>query len=163
MPYTEILDNDGNTHHISIGRRVNGMYYVTEFYSDGGPNQSADYRTSEEVVAAFTQSPINRNCAKRFEEMPTELQARVLAFIEEHFQQGVRGNTRQYSSYGLKHVVEKGIGTYISNGQLKGAMKQAGFPVHHSSKPADINYVYSLRKLKRELLERREETDRRRW
>ena len=45
-----------------------------------------------------------------------------------------------YSSYGLKHDFEK-VGFYLTNGQMKGAMKQAGYsPVDASA----LNWTFRI-------------------
>jgi len=145
----DIVDEDGNIHHVIVKqRRESGLYYVIEYYSDGSYNTSQDCVTPDKAIKDHTTSTINANCAQRFEdELSEEEKARMLSFIHTRFQPGIRGNAKAYSSYYLKHVVERGIGKYVSNGQLKGAMKKAEIPIHKTSQPADINYTYILRKL----------------
>lgn len=48
-----------------------------------------------------------------------------------------------HSSYGLKHVFDKGGGFYVTNGQFKGAMLTAGFPPEDSNKK---NWVFKIGK-----------------
>ncbi len=46
------------------------------------------------------------------------------------------------SSYELKHIMERENGLYVTNGQFKGAMQQAGFKAYNTS---DINWLYRVR------------------
>ncbi|MCG2462045.1 hypothetical protein K8352_14895 [Flavobacteriaceae bacterium F89] len=46
-----------------------------------------------------------------------------------------------HSSYGLKHIVERGIGKYVSNGELIAAMILSGYRY----KAIDINCVFNVK------------------
>jgi hypothetical protein len=143
-----IVDDDGNEHHVVVRLTDEGKYYVLERYSDESSNTSQRFDTEEAAVKDMT-SLINMNCAKCFEELDEDTQTQLLDFVRANFIVGVRGNSRIYNSYYLKHVAERHVSTgYISNGELKGAMQRLGFQRHKSSEPADINYTYSLKKLK---------------
>lgn len=49
---------------------------------------------------------------------------------------------RMMSSYELKHIMERENGLYVTNGQFKGAMQQAGYNAHDTS---EINWLYHVR------------------
>lgn len=146
-----IIDDDGNTHNVSIRQRESGLYYAIQYYSnDGGFNVSSDHKTPEQAIEDFAGT-INSNCAKRFEdEVSKELQNAILAYIRRYFHTGTKGNAKKYNSYFLKHVVERGVEEYVSNGQLKGAMKKLGYAIHRGCELSDINYLYILKKIKAE-------------
>ena len=143
-----VLDED-NILHTLIVRKQGEAYSVIENYgASSGFNSSPFFPRVEEAVEYFTAHVISANCAKQFEKAPLEHQQKILQYIREHF---VAGTTKRkssvYSSYGLKHVVERGIGEYVSNGELKGAMLKAGFTVDPQTKLSDINWGFSLKKL----------------
>lgn len=59
---------------------------------------------------------------------------------------------RNFTSYWLKHVAEKEMDTYISNGELIQAMEDAGYTAYqtmdmkYSNSP---NYLFNVRLIKR--------------
>ena len=60
-----------------------------------------------------------------YEDLPTETQTALIAWISEHFEPS-RKIYWHRSSYGLKHDFERDTGIYIYNGAFKGAMLKAG-------------------------------------
>ena len=81
------------------------------------------------MVRGQRKRAVGENAADRFYDMPEEEQQRLYAWVLENV--APRKATRPVSSYWRKHVAEKSIGFYVSNGELKGAMREAGFePVH---------------------------------
>lgn len=44
------------------------------------------------------------------------------------------------NSYGLKHIMEREIGLYTTNGQFKGAMEAAGYEAYDTD---NINWTYN--------------------
>ena len=50
----------------------------------------------------------------------------ILVFINNHFRMINSINTK-HSSYGLKHIVERCLGSYVSNGELIAAMILCGY------------------------------------
>ena len=79
-----------------------------------------------------------------FVQKPSEKQAAVLGWIRAHLRPGTRGKAKRYSSYQLKHVVERAIGAYVGNGELKGAMLQAGYIPSVGTDMYDINWDFVL-------------------
>lgn len=67
------------------------------------------------------------------------IQAWCKARLLPHLKQSINFN---HSSYGLKHLAEKELGFYISNGQLKYAMAMLG--VNYSQRPNSPNCFYPL-------------------
>ena len=65
------------------------------------------------------------NAADRFYDMPEDEQQRLYAWVLENV--APRRVTQPRNSYWLKHLAEKGIGSYVSNGEMKGAMRKAEF------------------------------------
>ena len=51
---------------------------------------------------------------------------RLMDFIDKHFCQ-IKSINYKSSSYGLKHIVEKRVGFYVSNADLKKAMTECDF------------------------------------
>ena len=76
------------------------------------------------------------NGQERLEYAPIK---RVMDYILHRFEKAKKIN-RNRSSYGLKHVVERGIGAYVANGELIAAMLLLGFT--HS--PDGINAMFNV-------------------
>ncbi len=91
---------------------------------------------------------IGHNDARQFDLSSEEKQRKVLEYIKAHFTPGIRGNSKNYSSYYLKHVVETGIGEYVGNGELKGAMLKAGYKYTKDTLENEINWGFILQKLR---------------
>lgn len=58
----------------------------------------------------------------------------------EPFRRKLRPQNR-LNSYGLKHVMERETGVYVTNGQFKGAMQAAGYEAFDTE---DINWTYNI-------------------
>lgn len=82
----------------------------------------------EETVKGFDKTA--------FDENRIEL---IRHFIPSRFSKIFSFNTRN-SSYGLKHIVERSIGNYISNGELIYAMYLEGYSI----KRTGINCYFNL-------------------
>ncbi len=63
---------------------------------------------------------------KESKEVKIEELADIIEFINTHFNMIKNINTR-HSSYGLKHILERSMGKYISNGELITAMIICGY------------------------------------
>lgn len=50
---------------------------------------------------------------------------------------------KAYTSYGLKHLMSRATGIYITNDQFKDAMLEAGY---QPANPMDLNWVFSISK-----------------
>lgn len=61
-----------------------------------------------------------------FESLPNDIKDKVVEWCKRNFTM-VNGFNVKQSSYGLKHIYERVEGTYLTNGQFKGAMILAGF------------------------------------
>lgn len=71
--------------------------------------------------------------------MICELDA-IMIYIDWFFSKTDRINMN-HSSYGLKHIVERGIGVYVSNGELIAAMILSGYRY----KVIAINCVFNVK------------------
>lgn len=55
--------------------------------------------------------------------------------------QPTRVSIYKHSSYGLKHIAERAIGQYVSNTQMKQALRRAGYkPINRN----ELNHRYRL-------------------
>lgn len=78
---------------------------------------------------------------ERFNELDNEVREDVLSWIRNNL---IENKTiyREYDSYGLKHMLDKDTGIYLTNAQFKDAMVKAGFyPVNETAK--NQNYCIS--------------------
>jgi hypothetical protein len=66
----------------------------------------------------------------------------LLNWIRENFIY-IRTTNTSYSSYGLKHLYEQATGNYITNGQFKGAMLEAGFNARNKK---EQNWYFNISK-----------------
>lgn len=54
----------------------------------------------------------------------------------------IRSRNDKHTSYGIKHIFESSPnGFYITNGQMKGALRAAGFQEYNT---LDINWYYNI-------------------
>lgn len=73
-------------------------------------------------------------------DLPEDKQEKVFEWIKSKMIPRKTGNLK-HSSYGLKHILEKDTGIYVSNNQFKDAMLQAGFkPVN----PYELNWCFFI-------------------
>lgn len=82
------------------------------------------------------------NDSRLVTDMPKDEQAKVMTWIRENI---IPRNTPIFtkSSYGLKHVLERDIGIYMTNNQFKDAMLLSGFyPVDERR----MNWCYCISK-----------------
>lgn len=77
---------------------------------------------------------INANCSVKPDQIQVELCEAVLATIKKRV-----NINRRISSYKAKHIVERHISTYISNGALIQAAINQGFDLYISSPNAFFN------------------------
>jgi hypothetical protein len=133
-----ITDIAGKTHDVIIRQREGSFIARTRACDNYGDGKSALAASNELLVI------INHNHPQAFEKESHEKQELVLAWIRNNFRAGTRSNAESYSSYFLKHVVEDGIGEYVGNGELKGAMLKAGFVRGKDSEEYDTNWGFTL-------------------
>lgn len=76
-------------------------------------------------------------------ENKTENYLRVKDFIATHINFDIKGINKKRTSYGLKHIIEKILGVYVSNYDVKCAMAELGIKGVNSS-AYDINYSYPI-------------------
>jgi len=105
---------------------------------------SAD--TIEEAVDKVLEV-INKNSPARFKLASQVKQQKILDWIEKN----VKPGRKKYNSYQLKHFAEDDIGEYINNGEMKGAMLQAGYEPHKDTLNY-INWGFQLREIPHRML-----------
>jgi hypothetical protein len=90
-----------------------------EHYREVLRERRREQRKAERAEAIRINSP------DRLHDMDEDERERLRAWIRENV--APRKVTEPKSSYGLKHVAEKMLGFYVGNGELKGAMLEAGY------------------------------------
>lgn len=75
-----------------------------------------------------------------FRHLDTEEQAKAIAWCSRYFIPTQTFNER-HSSYGLKHTLQSFDGTYLTNGQFKGAMLLCGYK---PKSVEDLNWVFGI-------------------
>lgn len=71
--------------------------------------------------------------------LPDRDKALIVDWIRGHL---VHHRRELHSSYGLKHIMHGDIRLYVTNGQMKGAMRACGFtPLSEE----DLNWVYRVK------------------
>ena len=137
-----VVDIAGKEHNVVIIQYddVDGFTARSVLVDQPGRGESADEAVERLLII------INGNHPKQFESEGPEKQTQVLTWIQQHWRKGTHGNAKRYSSYYLKHVVERAIGEYVSNGELKGAMLKAGFTPTKDLKEYDTNWDFVLQR-----------------
>lgn len=69
-----------------------------------------------------------------------ETQKKVLKWIKQHCVR-IKTINRRHSSYGLKHILERDTGIYLTNNQFKHAMLLAG---HNPTNEKDLNWYFRI-------------------
>jgi hypothetical protein len=92
------------------------------------------------------------NAPEAFDGLTPLKQAQLRAWIRANLEATRRVGDGQYShSYGLKHLAEKSLGWYVSNGELKGAMLAEGYrwePCDGTPKDPNPNWVFNSQQRK---------------
>ncbi len=90
------------------------------------------------------------NAPEDFDKMHPDNQAQLREWIRVNLEPTKRiGDGRYSHSYSLKHLAEKMLGWYVSNGQLKGAMLAEGFrwqPCDGTLRDPSPNWVFNSRR-----------------
>jgi len=116
-----IVDIAGQEHIVTVVKRETGFIARSILVDEPGRSSvSADEAVQQLLLA------INHNHPKQFEYMEPEKQARLLSWIRLHLSNGSKGNSKLCDSSHLAQVVGQGVGFYIGNGELKGAMRAVG-------------------------------------
>ena len=76
----------------------------------------------------------------QFMNLDSDIQSFVLKWCKEHFI-STKSFNEKHTSYGLKHILQHQNGTYLTNGQFKGAMVLSGFEVKDIE---DLNWVFNI-------------------
>lgn len=76
----------------------------------------------------------------QFLNLGSDVQATVLKWCKEYFIK-TKSFNEKYTSYGLKHILQHQNGTYLTNGQFKGAMILSGFDTKNIN---DLNWVFNI-------------------
>jgi hypothetical protein len=87
--------------------------------SEGHAEPLADERARWERREA-----IHANAPARYHELPINEKINIRAWVRENVTP--RQQTGSHDSYFLKHVVERFLGSYVSNASIKGALIEAG-------------------------------------
>lgn len=69
-----------------------------------------------------------------------EIQEKVLKWIKQHCVR-IKSINKRHSSYGLKHILERDTGIYLTNNQFKHAMLLAG---HNPINEKDLNWYFRI-------------------
>lgn len=79
---------------------------------------------------------------KEFDTLSPERQELLLGWIEENLSP-IKTFNSYYTSYGLKHLVERDIDGdgYFTNGEFKGAMLKSGYKVKDE---AEQNWIFNI-------------------
>lgn len=73
-------------------------------------------------------------------DLPVEMQSKVLDWVKENFIP--RKTKYEYAtSYGLKHILEKELGLYLTNNQFKDAMMKCGY---YPTQANELNWHYRI-------------------
>jgi hypothetical protein len=80
------------------------------------------------------------NSPDEFDDLPPDKQEAILSWVEQNLRPR-KTVCYQHSSYGLKHICEKAVGFYVSNGEMKGAMLKAGYI---TSERKSINWSFNV-------------------
>lgn len=112
-----------------------------------------------DIPSDVNEQGIDHNDPAMFDIQHPDRQAALLKWIEMNLTPGGRSQTR--STYGLKHDAEEWLGTYVGNGEMKGAMRAAGYTYLKETRESDINwrycvYVVTSRKENKEMVTLRE-------
>ena len=74
-------------------------------------------------------------------DLPGEMQHKVIGWIEANFIPSDRFILEYYTSYSLKHIVERDLGIYLTNNQMKDALLLCGYrPVNCR----ELNWRYKI-------------------
>jgi hypothetical protein len=133
------VDIAGKEHDVTVVKRETGFIARSALVAE--PSRSPV--SANDAVQRLLLT-INENHPKQFEHMEPEKQRQLLAWIRLHLGKGARGNTKRWSSYHLRHVVEHAIGSSVSNGELKGAMLAAGLAPTKDSEEYDTDWSFVL-------------------
>ncbi len=76
----------------------------------------------------------------QFLNLGSDVQATVLKWCKEYFIK-TKSFNEKHTSYGLKHILQHQNGTYLTNGQFKGAMILSGFDTKNIN---DLNWVFNI-------------------
>ena len=82
------------------------------------------------------------NDYRDFYKLPQERQKKLLDWIDKNLMKDTKLNPR-HTSYSIKTYINLGPGepSYFSNGEMKGAMLEAGFTPGHTW---DINWIFNV-------------------
>lgn len=75
-----------------------------------------------------------------FDDLPENKKQFLLEWISDNLLP-IGGINYKYSSYSIKHWIERDTGDYFTNGQLKGAMKAAGYKI---SSEREQNWYFNI-------------------
>lgn len=83
------------------------------------------------------------NYPEHYEELTNDEREQMALWIRERLELDDRIRPRdRLNSYGLKHLMEREIDLYVTNGQFKGGMEAAGYEAFDTD---DINWTYQVK------------------
>jgi len=113
--------------------------YLEELGSEGGDEDPlAERRARREARRQRRAEELHINSPERFHELPADEQDAIRAWIREN----VVRQREPLSSYSLKHIAEKALGFYVGNGEIKGAMLEAGYTPLDTRRERGINFYF---------------------
>src|SRR5216684_901588 len=151
MKVRDIAGDEITIYAVKWPEQLGGAYHITHILP---PDRwyGLDYRSvarSTDLETAVKESlwSWNHNHPKMFDLQIPMKQAKIMAAVRRLFEPGTQGTKKRYSSYYLKHVIEHEIGEYVGNGEAKGAMLQAGFPLAKGDDALMLNCDFILKRL----------------
>jgi hypothetical protein len=113
--------------------------YLEELESENGDEDPlAERRARREARRQRRAEELHINSPERFHELPADEQDGIRAWVREN----VVRQREPLSSYSLKHVAEKALGFYVGNGEIKGAMLEAGYTPLNTHRERGINFYF---------------------
>jgi len=68
---------------------------------------------------------------------------KVVGWLSAHPEARIKTINRRHSSYGWKHVAERSLGTYVSNGIFIAAAVHLGYPYHRTHGDPNVSFPIS--------------------
>jgi hypothetical protein len=97
--------------------------------------------TPEEIKArrrAQRQEELYANSPERYHELPINEKISIRGWVREN----VVRQRAPLSSYALKHIAEEQLHFYVGNGEIKGAMLEAGYTPLTTSRSRGVNFYF---------------------
>jgi len=141
VTHVQRVDVAGETYDIAVREEDQTHYTARSLHTQG----YGSGKTQEEAIEQLERY-VNDNHPHQFDLMPEKDREELLAWVKDKLMPGIRGSSERYSSYHLKHIAEKAVIGYVSNGQMKGALLAAGYEPAKGTDRSHINWDFVLRR-----------------